>query len=150
MAYVDIDYVKLVGSMPAADIDAVEALFPGTFEGVANAVSRVFDGKLAKRYAAPFVDPVPEAIRWHVAKVVTYELWVKRGFNPQGSVAEQERNESLAWLKEAADGKDGLIELPRREDEPGSSGVTKGGPLGYSEPSPYDWVDAQAEAIRGR
>lgn len=146
-AYVDMAYVKLVGSMPAADIDAVETMYPGTFVGLASAVSRLFDSRLAKRYAAPFAASVPEAVKLNVAFVVVAHLWKKRGFNPgsaQDELIEKDRLEALAWLKEAADSKEGLVELPLREDLPSGDGVERGGPLGYSETSPYKWTDRQA------
>jgi len=131
MAYVDIEYVKLVGTMPAHDIDALEALTPGTFSAIATSVSRIFDARLFKRYKTPFDEPVPEVVRWHVAHVVVAALWKKRGFNP-GS--EQE----------------GLVELPIREAAPDASGVVRGGPIADSEATPYEWVDKQAEAANGR
>lgn len=150
--YVTIDYVKIVGSMPAADVDALEALYPGTFVGVVTAVSAMFDARLAKRYAVPFGgDPfepaqVPEAIKWHVAAVVVYTLWKKRGFNPssdQDALIEKDRDEALAWLKEAADSKDGLVELPLRADS-NTSGIIGAKPISAHQASPYAWTDEQA------
>jgi hypothetical protein len=153
MAYVDIEYVKLVGTMPAHDIDALEALTPGTFSAIASSVSRIFDARLFKRYKTPFVEPVPEVVRWHVAHVVVAALWKKRGFNPgseQDALIERAKDEALAWLKEAADSKEGLVELPIREATPDATGVVKGGPIADSEATPYEWVDKQSEAADGR
>jgi len=146
------DYVKLVGSMPAADIDALETLFPGTFLGVATSVSRLFDARLAKRYEAPFADypNCPEAVKWNVAQVVVAALWQKRGYNPgsaQDEIVQTNKADALAWLKEAADSKDGLVELPLRADTTATV-VMRGGPRSYSEQSPYAWTDAQADAGR--
>ena len=146
-AYVDADYVKLVGSMPPADVDALEALYPGVVDGVATSVSRMFDARLTKRYAAPFAEPVPEALKWNVAHVVVAALWQKRGYNPgsaQDAIVQQNKADALAWLKEAADSKDGLVELPLKEGE--GEAVTKAAPLGYSEASPYRWTDVQRDA----
>lgn len=148
-AYVDVDFVKLVGSMPAADIDALEALYPGTFAGIAESVSRLFDARLFKRYAAPFALPYPEALRWNVAHVVVAALWQKRGYNPgsaQDQIVQDNKAEALAWLKEAADSKDGLVELPLRANTT-AEGVSKAAPLAYSEASPYTWTDRQREAV---
>ncbi len=47
-------------------------------------------------------------------------------------------------MKEAADSAEGLFELPLRADLE-TSGVSKGGPLGYTEASPYRWTDRQAD-----
>lgn len=149
-AYVDLAYVKTVGSMPPADLDALESLYPGTFAAVAESVSRVFDGRLWKRYAAPFASPYPEALKWHVAQVVVAALWQKRGYNPgsaQDAIIQSNREAALAWLKEAADSKDGLIELPLRENTT-AEGVARGGPRAYHEASPYRWTDVQRDAGR--
>lgn len=151
--YVDLDYVKLVGSMPPADVDAVNALYPGKFVAIATALSAMAEARLHKRYATPFQEPFPEALRWHVAQLVVAELWRMRGYNPGHELdrtIEERRKEALDWLKEAADSKEGLVELPKRADQAGTSAIDRGGPLCESEPSPYDWIDAQAEAIRGR
>jgi hypothetical protein len=145
--YVDTAYVKLVGSMPASDIDALELLTPGIVDALSEAVSRMFDARLAKRYAAPFAEPYPEALRWNVAHVVVASLWQKRGYNPgsaQDAIIQQNKADALSWLKEAADSKEGLIELPLREDTT-AEGVAKGGPLSYHETSPYVWTDRQRE-----
>ncbi len=150
-AYVDLDYVKLVGSMPPADVDAVDALFPGSFAAIALSVSRMFDARLHKRYVTPFENDVPEALRWHVAAVVVAELWRKRGYNPGNALdetIERRRQEALEWLKEAADSKDGLAELPTRDTGADEAAVTKGGPYGYSEQSPYVAFDQQADDAR--
>lgn len=149
MAYVDVAYVKMIGSLPGSDIDALEALYPGIFDVVALAVSRMFDGKLWKRYDAPFKVPYPEALKWHVAKVISFELLKKRGFNPtseQDKVVIDDNEKALAWLENAADPEKGTIELPLREDTT-AEGVTRGAPLGSSDASPYAWVDRQAEDI---
>jgi hypothetical protein len=57
------------------------------------------------------------------------------------------KDDALAWLKEAADAKDGLIDLPLRADTT-ASGISRGGPLAYTETSPYAWTDVQAETGR--
>jgi hypothetical protein len=150
--FVDLAYVKLVGSMPPADVDAVDSLYPGTFDAIAVAVSSMFEARLSKRYATPFEAPYPESLRWAVAHVVAAELWAKRGYNPSGAdeIIQRRKQEALDWLKEAADSKDGLLELPKRADTIGASGVTKGGPIATSQASPYEWIDDQARALDGR
>lgn len=148
-AYVDLAYVKAIGSMPAADIDLVESLYPTTFDTLALAISRLFDARLGKRYGAPWdAGDVPEVVKLHVAHVVVYFLWKKRGFNPgsaQDELVVADKDAAEAWLKEAADSKDGLIELPLKESTPKVEGVSRGGPLSYTETSPYVWTDRQVE-----
>lgn len=148
-AYVDIDFVKLVGSLPAEDIDLLEEKYPGLFDKLSKSVSRYFDSRLTKRYDVEdmHADP-PEGLKWEVAHYILFFLWKKRGFNP-GSAQDQliieDKKHADDWLKEAADSKDGLIELPKKEADGGAGGITRGGPLGYSETSPYVWMDRQEE-----
>jgi hypothetical protein len=104
------------------------------------------EDRLRKRYAIPFEAPVPPiVVRWLV-RMVTATAYDRRGWNPSG--LENERiskaaDDARAELKEAADSKDGLFDLPVRADHPASSGVVMGGPLSYSETSPYVWADYQ-------
>jgi phage gp36-like protein len=150
--YVTIQDVKDLGTLPAEDIDQLEVLYLGITLRVATKVSARFDSKLAKRYAAPFQEPYPDALIDQVARVVAYRLTLKRGFNPsseQDQLIKEEKDEALAWLNEAADSKDGMVELPIRQTTPPDvAAVSAGGPLGYSEASPYTWTELQLEAVR--
>ena len=95
-------------------------------------------------YAA--ATPVPEAVLGWLTDFVTVDVWDRRGRNPQDPLlvtAKERYEQALAELKEAADSKDGLFDLPVSEDL--DSAVTTGGPLGYSETSPYVWTDLEAE-----
>lgn len=155
-AYVDQDYVSS-GSyimLPGEIEEVVEATDELLVDRVALAVSRLFDSYLIKRYAAPFESPYPEALRDAVAREVVRRLWYLHGGAPQSTDKtariEKAAEDALAWMREAANSKDGFVELPRREDTADGEGVTRGGPLAQSDASPYDWVDAQAEALRGR
>lgn len=88
--------------------------------------------------------PVPETVLGWMVAIVTVDLYRKRGVNPQDPTIEMCREEAvraLAEIKEASDSKDGLFDLPASDD--GDSAVTTGGPLGYSETSPYVWTDIQ-------
>lgn len=94
-------------------------------------------------YAA--ATPVPEIVLGWLVSMVTYDCYRKRGANPQDPAIVQVVSDldiTMAELKEASDGKDGLFDLPSSEDT--DSAVTTGGPLGYSEASPYVWTDIEA------
>jgi hypothetical protein len=72
------------------------------------------------------------------------------GGNPEGREDEWAKNDLdkvETELKEAADSKDGLLELPSRNTDVLGSAVNIAGPLGYSEQSPYTWTDRQREHI---
>lgn len=139
--------------MPPEDVDYVEGVCPGFIEArLVVGTSRIY-GRLRKRYAVPFADPPPEiALGWLVA-IVQPEVYLKRGINPSGDEhfksLDEERTRAFEELKEAADADTGLFDLPLRENT-SEDGIARGGPLGYSEQSPYDWTDRQREAIRGR
>lgn len=93
--------------------------------------------------------PVPEVILAWLTTMVTVDLWMKRGTNPQDpGIAMQvdEKTRALARLKEAADGKDGLLDIPISEDL--DSAVTTGSVESYSEASPYTWMDREERCAR--
>ncbi len=151
--YVDIDYVKLVGQMLPDEIDAVESANPGFTAANALAVSRLFDSILAKRYATPVREPVPESLKYNVAQVVVQRLWRRHGDSPTNQAKTDEVNEAakdaIAWARDGANSEIGLVELPAREGaQTDADGVSKGGPFVYSEQSPYTWNDVQADAVR--
>lgn len=92
---------------------------------------------------------VPETVLGWIVALVTVDLYRKRGVNPQDPTIEMIREDAaraLAELKEAADSKDGLFDLPVNEDN--DSAVTTGGPLGYVEASPYTWTDIELASGR--
>jgi len=93
--------------------------------------------------------PVPEAVLGWIVRMVTFQAYNRRGRNMQdpalGDVV-KDRDEALADLKEAADSNTGLFDLPVNEDA--DSAVTTGGPLAYTETSPYVWADQQRHVGR--
>ena len=111
-------------------------------------------GRLAKRYAVDFSDPgpVPGIILLWLKRLVDIEVWQAIGTNPEGRLDgsyEAEAQKVKDEVREAADAKDGLFELPLRNTDPlGASAVSKGAPLAYSEASPYAWTTLQADAAR--
>lgn len=142
--------LKMLGDMPPNLVDTVEAKFPGIVQGKVRAVSGLFNTKLVKRYPRAFEAPFPEALKLQVACVVAFKLWMVLGYNPEGALDQHLKtlhDEAIAWLNEAANGETGLIELPQSE-EAMASAVDKGGPLAYTEASPYVHLDVQAAAGR--
>lgn len=152
MALLDFNGFRARTLMPRADVDALEADEPGFIAGRIAEHEGWMNARLAKRYAVPFSSESPPdiAVGW-LCKLVTPEAYGKRGWNPS---SEQDRLTILqpaidakAEILEAATSETGLFELPLRQDLPSSSGVSKGEPFGYSEQSPYTWIDRQREAI---
>jgi hypothetical protein len=150
-AYLDLNGFKLRSEMPDEDIDLVEQRYPGYIVAKLDEETAWINGRLRKRYAVPFKDPVPTIVLAWLAKIVTPAIYKKRGWNPS-SEEDQDilkgAENARAEAKEAADSNEGLFELPLRQDLPGTTGVQFGGPLGYSEADPYTWTDRQADEVR--
>lgn len=134
--------------MPAEFVDAIEAVRPGWTLMQLEMASRWVDARLAKRYAVPFTAPTPEVVLAWVTRLVTYEAWQRRGYDPADeSMAQAAKDAESAKLdvKEAAESVDGLFELPLRADS-STTGVSRGFPRSYSERSPYVWTTLQGDA----
>ena len=135
--------------MPGEDVDSLEIVKPGFLQVTLDDWSDEINARLRKRYAVPFAAPTPPIILRWLNKLATREAYHARGYNPSSKedqvAIEDAANRIEVELKEAADSKDGLFELPLRADN-ASSGVAVGGPLSYSETSPYKWTDVQRSA----
>jgi hypothetical protein len=152
LSYLTLAEYKLLSLLPAEFVDGVEDVEPGWVLAQLTQVSRLeIDGRLRKRYAVPFEAPVPEAVKAWVARIVDVRLMVRRGVDPQDvqfDLVREDATNAKAELKEAANGQDGLYELPLRADT-ADSGIVKGAPRSYSEASPYVWTSRQARRGRG-
>lgn len=95
-------------------------------------------------YSAP--TPAPEiALGWLVA-MLDVDVWTRRGTNysdPAIAEAVAQRTEALGEIKEAADSKEGLFELPLNDQEQGGAGVVRSAPVAYTESSPFVAADVQ-------
>lgn len=151
-SYLDLAEFKTRTVMPADDVDEVEMRAPGFLLARLEVWTSRINARLRKRYAVPFAAPIPEIALGWLAAFVTVEAYQKRGWNPsdeQSAQIKADRDECAVELKEAADAANGLFDLPLRQNTT-ETGIAKGGPLAYSEASPYEWADVQAEALRGR
>jgi len=148
-AYLDLTTFKARTLAPATYADAVEAAEPGWVAGQLEYWSRWLDARLAKRYVVPFdaTSPPVAVVGW-LARLVTHQLYLKRGVDPTDAQVEairQDMLEAREEIKEAADAEGGLFELPLKSTTT-AEGVTRGTPLGYSEADPYTWSVKQREA----
>lgn len=151
MSYLTPAEFRTLTVMPSADVDDLEGQQPGFLSGMLEAYSRTIDARLRKRYAVPFAEPFPEIIRIWLARMVTIRCYLRRGVDPrdpQIEMVQEDANAAALELKEAADSRDGLWDLPLRADSPGSA-VSAGSPLFYAEASPWDWTDRQRELVNG-
>lgn len=140
---------RLLTLLPVNVLDEAEARTPGFLAAQLSNVSSRMDARLAKRYAAPFAAPYPTVVQEWLAHIVSWRCYLKRGVNSLDSEAAEykaQHDEALKEILEAANSETGLFELPLLQDlTPDASGVVRGGPLGYSEQSPYVWTDQQGE-----
>lgn len=151
MAYLTLATLKARTLAPPEYLDTIEAAEPGWIDTMLGSVSAWIDARLRKRYAAPFEDPPPAAVLDWANVIATLQVYWKRGVNPNDEQVVLMRELAATAkeeIKEAADAKDGLFDLPLRSDTT-ADGIINAGPLAYSEASPYQWIDAQAIAIDG-
>jgi hypothetical protein len=138
---------KAITLAPASYVDAVEAAAAGWTLARLVQRSAWINARLAKRYAAPFASPYPEAVTDWLCRIVTWELYLKRGVDPTDlEVAEIKKaaDDAAAEVKEAAESREGLFELPLRADT-SADGVARGSVQAYTEASPYTWSGVQRE-----
>ncbi len=142
--------------MPEQDVDQLWQERPGYLEAAVAGALADITARLRKRYLTPFTatggtNPRPEIVVVWQTKIVTPEAYRARGYNPQDPTmewSEKDRDRAYEQIKEAADSETGLYDIPLLPTVD-TSGVAKGGPLGYSEASPYSWTDVQRETLYG-
>jgi hypothetical protein len=103
----------------------------------------------SNQYAA--ATPVPESFLDWLTVLVSNDVMWKRGTNPQDPAIvalTERRKQVLDEVKEAADSKDGLFDLPISDDE--QSAISSGGPMGTSNASPYAWTTQTGNAGRAQ
>ncbi len=146
MSYLDRNEYMEYSVLPMTTIDAVEAVQEGWIDRKLRALSSyAVDARLRKRYAVPFTSPYPDAVCDWVARLMDPLTLKKLGVDATDeqfvSIAEDAKA-AAEEIKEAADAVEGLFDLPIA-DTADASAITKGGPLGYSEASPYVGMDVQ-------
>lgn len=150
MAYLVLATYRSRAGIPGAWIDAIEVGTPGWVDTLLEDLSAAIDARLAKRYAVPFAAPPPRAVLRWIAALADVRVLLKRGIDQTDRQYEdiaRLADTAEKELAEAADGNTGLFDLPKRADTD-ASGISRGGPLGYSEASPYVGFDEQG--ARGR
>jgi hypothetical protein len=149
-AYLDLAGFKAETTMPVEHVDELVATSPGWIDRQLERVSRLIDSRLAKRYAVPFGSPAPDAVKGWLADIVALRCYLRRGVDPadlQMAEVKADHDRALAELLEAANAETGLFDLPLLASTT-ASGISRGGPQGYSEQSPYVWTDQQSDVGR--
>jgi hypothetical protein len=149
-AYLTTNEFALLSTCPVEYTDALASSAPGWLEAQLEAWSRQIDARLAKRYRVPFTAPVPEVVKAWLARLVTIRVYLRRGIDAtdmQFAEVKADADRAFDELKEAADANIGLYDLPLIEGST-STGISKGGPFGYSEQSPWVAFDLQVDTAR--
>ncbi len=150
-SYLTLEAFKGLTLMPASDVDSLDTAAPGWVATQLEFCSAWIDSRLTKRYEAPFTaNPPPLTVQMWLARLVTVRCFIRRGVDPndeQFALIKADADGAEAQIKEAADAENGLFELPLRGTD-SKTGVSKGGPFGYSEQSPYVFADRQVDVAR--
>lgn len=151
-AYLTKDQFKVRSIIPSGEVDAIETAESGFVAARLGQNQAWIEARLTKRYAVPFDSTsVPEIVLSWLVALTTLDVYMKRGFSPgsqQDAIIQKASDDARADVKEAADSNVGLFDLPLRQSSVSSSGVSKGGPFGYSEQSPYVAFDEQVSTAR--
>lgn len=151
-AYLTVETFTNLAICPAEYIDYIESQQPGWVQAQLDFWSSYIDSRLAKRYATPFDSASPPiVVQGWLARLVTPKIYLKRGIDStDGQIQAVQEDATAAGneIAEAANAKDGLYELPLRQDAPGGQGISRGAPLAYTETSPYVWMDQQGSIGR--
>jgi phage gp36-like protein len=149
-AYFDAAYFRMMGSIPGSVLDDFEERNPGRLDAMIEATSRLIDSYLFKRYATPFAS-VPEVVKFQGCAILSHQLRVVIGFDPGSTQDEQiitARKEAFAWLEQAANAREGLVELPLRDPDAGkkdATGLARRKAVGFSYANAIDWHRAQKD-----
>lgn len=140
--YLTYDEVINLGCIPSEYVDELDTTDPGIVLKVVQHVSGVFDSYLQKRYETPFQsDKIPDGLKEQLAQVVSFKLYMRRGFNPSSTQDQYIKDlytEAMDWLVKASKGE---IELDRFADQ--TPDLDEMGPFVYADAGPYTWVDQQ-------
>lgn len=153
--YLNLVQFKTMARIPASWIDEVETRAPGFVDQRLQLNSARLDGRLRKRYGAPYsaapTSNAPTIVLEWLTALTTADVLIKRGVNPTDEQVREhfaDRDRALAESLEAANGNAGLYDLPAVEDGSTGSGITRGGTVAYSEASPYVAFDVQVDIAK--
>jgi hypothetical protein len=128
----------------------LEAKRPGHLMALAEALSAGVDSRLKKNFGVPFVKPYPLKVKMWVADLLTPRAFRSLGIRPTD---EQQQDITDAAklandeIKEAADAKDNLFELPSFQG--GAASLQENdATLCYSEQSPFTSKHRQFDLVK--
>ena len=128
----------------------LEAKWPGKLQDLCSAASGWVDSRIGKRYVRPVPNP-PDIMRKLTAWLVEPEAFMALGIRPsdeQWILVQKHFEFTHEQLKEIAEAKDGLYDLPLSAND-SSSGIVEPQTLSSSEQSPFTWRHKQYDAVAG-
>jgi hypothetical protein len=152
VSYVDVPTFRAKTILAAELVIAIDGANPNFLLGCLTDWSAWLDAQLRKRYAVPFVAPIPLIVPRWVVRLAGPDVYRKRYIDPQTDqlldALTTDRTDAKTEIQQAADAVDGLFDLPLL-DTATASAVTQGLPLSSADQNPYDWIDRQA-ILNGR
>lgn len=130
---------KALTTLADAQVDELDGLYPGWLEVQYAVYGAWLDGRLRKRYAAPFAAPYPLIAEVWLTALITLRANLKLGVrqtDEQFQQAVEDAKVARDDVKEAADAKDGLFDLPLRSDT-AEGGIVATATAMQAEHSPY-------------
>jgi hypothetical protein len=143
--YLTVEEFTIRATIPRSFVDDLERQEPGWVAMQLKQESGWINARLLKRYAVPFASPYPDTACYWLTLLVQAACLRRRGVNALDSGAIQwfeDEKAARLEVEKAANPENGTYELPLRDDTT-AEGVTRKGPSGYAEHSPYAWTDQQ-------
>jgi hypothetical protein len=131
------------------DCNDIYAREPDKVDNALADVTEWINARLRKRYDEAQL-PTNRTILGWCRDIVDFEVFLFKGGNPssmQDGLYKEKHDTAKAEILEAANAENGLFDLPLKQNVR-DTGIAKGGPLVYSEASPYTWLDRQRDALR--
>ena len=148
MAYLTVEQYRLKTLVPTNVLDAIETRTPGWLAEQLNLVSERIFAQLGKRYQQwADANKYPVVLGEWISRIMDVRVYLKRGVNPDDPQYQTLKElHDTAWkeVNDAANSETGLFDLAAEQGGT-TSGLTRSGPLAYSEASPYVAFDQQSE-----
>lgn len=147
MAYLTLAQFTDLSVMPRERIREIEADNPGWLDRQLDFWSRYIDGRLRKRYAAPFSETdIPQAVKLWLSLIVTQKCYIKQGVDAtdlQYIDVRGDMERAVNEITEAADSDVNHWDLPLNGTATSAKNITQ--TYSSAQASPYRWTDLQRE-----
>ena len=146
--YLTLELYRDLTVLDEVRIDALYQRRPTFFARNFEMVSRQLEDRLRHKYNVPFPENHSTIQGWIVALVDPVAA-IKVGLTPTDELFGMVRERAATaetQITDASNPQSANWNLPLKGSEDASA-ISKGGPFGYAEASPYDCIDVQWEAV---